>query len=57
MENLVVQKPECIIIYARTNDITSGINSLNSAKKIVKKCKENFPKHKTFLLQYITQER
>ena len=50
--NLVADKPDCIIIHAGTNDITNGINSLNSVKKIVKK----FPKHETCLFQYITQE-
>ena len=57
IENLAADKPDCIIIYAGTNDITNGINSLISVKKIVKKCKEKFSKHETFHRQYITQER
>ena len=57
IENLVADKPDCIIIHAGTNDITNGINSLNSVNKDSKKCKEKFPKHETCLLQYITQER
>ena len=32
-ENLIGDKPDCIIIHAGTNDITNGINSSNSVKK------------------------
>ena len=34
--NQTADKPDCIIIHAGTTDITNGINSLNSVKKIVK---------------------
>ena len=33
MKNFFAYKPDCIIIYAEKNDITNGINSLNSVKK------------------------
>ena len=33
MDNLVVDKPDCIIIHAGINNITNGLNSLNSVKK------------------------
>ena len=33
MDNLVVDKPDCIIIHAEINNITNGLNSLNSVKK------------------------
>ena len=33
LDALVVDKPVCLIVQAGTNDITNGINSLNSAKK------------------------
>ena len=56
MENLVADKPDCIIIHAGTNNINNGINSLNSVKKITKNVKK-LPKHETCFLQYITQER
>ena len=32
-ENLIGDKPDCIIIHAGTNDITNDINSSNSVKK------------------------
>ena len=32
-ENLIGDKPDCIIIHAGTNDITNGIISSNSVKK------------------------
>ena len=35
VDTLVADKPDCIIVHAGTNDITKGINSLNSVKKIV----------------------
>ena len=46
IEDLVADKPDCIIIHAGMNDITNGINSLNSVKKIVKDVKKSFPKTK-----------
>ena len=41
MENLVADKPDCIIVHAAANDITNDIISLNSAKIIVKTVKKN----------------
>ena len=46
IENLVADKPDYIIIHAGTNDITNGINSLNSVKKIVKDVKKSSPNTK-----------
>ena len=46
IENLVADKPDYIIIHAGTNDITKGINSLNSVKKIVKDVKKSSPNTK-----------
>ena len=40
---LVGQKLDCIIVYASTNDITKGINSLNTVKKIERKVKNSLP--------------
>ena len=33
LDTLAASKPDCIIIHAGTNDLTNGINSLNSVKK------------------------
>ena len=49
IENLAADKPDCIIIYAGTNDITNGINSLISVKKIVKNVKKSSPSTKLFI--------
>ena len=58
MENLVADKPDCIIIHAGTNDITNGINSLNSVKKIVKDVKKSSPNTKlVFSSIFIIQKR
>ena len=46
VDRLVADKPHCIIVHAGTNDITKGINSLNSVKKIVKKVKQTSPNTK-----------
>ena len=46
VDTLVADKPDCIIVHAGTNDITKGINSLNSVKKIVKKIKQTSPNTK-----------
>ena len=46
MENLVADKPDCLIIHAGTNDVANGINSLNSVNKIVKKVKKSSPNTK-----------
>ena len=46
MENLVADKPDCIINHAGTNDITNCINSLNSAKKLIKNVKKSSPNTK-----------
>ena len=46
MANLLADKPDCIIIHAGRNDITNGINSLNSVKKIVENVKKSSPNTK-----------
>ena len=46
VDTLVADKPDCIIVHAGTNDITKGIDSLNSVKKIVKKVKQTSPNTK-----------
>ena len=46
VDTLVADKPDCIIVHAGTNDITKGIDSLNSVKKIVKKVKQASPNTK-----------
>ena len=46
IENLVADKADCIIIHAGRNDITNGINSLNSVKNIVKDVKKSSPNTK-----------
>ena len=45
-ENLVADKPDWVIIHAGTSDISNGINSLNSVKKIVKDLKKSSPNTK-----------
>ena len=60
MENLVAGKPGCIINHAGTHDITNGINSLNSVKKIIRSIKRSSLNTKftqESSLKYITQER
>ena len=44
--NQTADKPDCIIIHAGTTDITNGINSLNSVKKIVKDVLKSSPNTK-----------
>ena len=40
IDDIVKNKPDCLIIHAGTNDLTNGINLLNQAKKIVKQVKK-----------------
>lgn len=47
IDTLVADKPNFIIIYAGTNDITNCINSLNPVKKILKKVKLTSPNTKS----------
>ena len=57
VDTLVADKPDCIIVHAGTNDITKGINSLNSVKKIVKKVKQTSPNTKVvFFFSLITRK-
>ena len=42
-DSLVGQKPDCIRMYGLTNDITKGINTLNTVKKIERKVKNSLP--------------
>ena len=47
MENLDVlmkNKPDNMLIHVGTNDITNGVNLLNSVRKIVKQVSEIFPR-------------
>ena len=46
MENLVADKPDCIIIHVGKNEITNDINSSNSVKKIVKNVNKSSPNTK-----------
>ena len=43
IDTLVGQKPDRIIVHPGTNDITQGINILNTVKKIEKKIKNSLP--------------
>ena len=56
VETLVTEKPDCIIIHAGTNDITNGINSINSVKKIVKKVNQTSPNTKIAFSSLITMK-
>ena len=56
VDTLVTDKPDCIIVHAGTNDITKGINSLNSVKKIVKKVKQTSPNTKVVFSSLITRK-
>ena len=42
-DRLVGQKPDCIIVYGDTEDITKGINTLNMVKKLKGKLKILYP--------------
>ena len=42
-DTLVGQKPDCIIMYGGTNDITKGISTLNTVEKIERKVKNSLP--------------
>ena len=37
VDTVVSEKPDCIIVHADANNITEGINTLNSVKKMLKK--------------------
>ena len=56
LDALVADKPDCLIVHAGTNDITNGINSLNCAKKIIKKVKQISPNTKVVFLGLITRK-
>ena len=56
VETVVAEKPDCIIIHAGTNDITNGINSLNSVKKSVRKVKQTSPNTKIAFSSLITRK-
>ena len=40
IDEIIKNKPDCLIIYAGTSDLTNGINLLNQAKKIIKEVKK-----------------
>ena len=52
---MVADKPDCIIVHAGT-DITKGINSLTSVKKIVKKVKQTSPNSKVVFSSLLTRK-
>ena len=56
LDALVADKPDCLIVHAGTNDITNGINSLNCAKKIIKKVKQISPNTKVVFSGLITRK-
>ena len=56
LDNLIDDKPDCLIIHAGTNDITKGINTLNCAKKILKKVKQVSPNTKVVFSSLITRK-
>ena len=56
VDTFVAGKPDCIIVHVGTNDITKGINSLNSVKKIVKKVKQTSPDTKVVFSSLITRK-
>ena len=56
LDTLVASKPDCIIIHAGTNDLTNGINSLNSVKKNVKKVKQASANTKVVFSSLITRK-
>ena len=43
IDRLVGQKPDCIIVYGGTKNITKGINTLNTVKKTERKVKNSLP--------------
>ena len=56
LDALVADKSDCLIVHAGTNDITNGINSLNCAKKIIKKVKQISPNTKVVFSSLITRK-
>ena len=44
LDGLMKNKPDNILMHVGTNDITNGVNLLNSVKKIVKQFSEIFPR-------------
>ena len=54
VDTVVSEKPDCIIVHADTNNITEGINTLNSVKKIVKKVNQTSPNTKFVFSSLIT---
>ena len=58
IDTLVGHKPDCIIVYADTNGITKGINTLNMVKKSEKKVKVSFTQYNTGILELnITKQK
>ena len=53
---MVADKQDFILVPVGTNDITKGINSLNSKKKIVKKVKQTSPNTKVSFSSLITRK-
>ena len=53
---LVCQKPDRIIVRPGTNDITKGINILNTVKKIEKKIKNSLPNTRSVFSSLICQK-
>ena len=56
LDTLVACNPDCIIIHLGTNELTNGINSLNSVKKIVKKVKQASANTKVVFSSLITRK-
>ena len=56
VHTLVASKPDCIIVFMGTNDITKGIDSLNSVKKIVKKFEQTSLNTKVVFSSLITRK-
>ena len=58
IDTLVGHKPDCIIVYADTNGITKGINTLSMVKKSEKKVKVSFTQYNTGILELnITKQK
>ena len=56
-DTLVGQKPDRIIVHPGTNDITKGINILNTVKKIEKKINNSLPNTRLVFSSLICQNR
>ena len=57
IDTLVGQKPDRILVHPGTNDITKGINRLNTVKKIGREIKNSLPNTRLVFSSLICQKK